>query len=60
MISKFLKEAPERYVTAAVLIAVLCVMLLANMFWLTWIALGVCFIAAVFEAQKLFKAPQSM
>lgn len=60
MISKFLKEAPERYVTAIVLIAVVCVILLVNTFWLTWIALGICYIAALFEAQKLFKAPPSL
>lgn len=60
MLAGFLKETPERYVTAAILIACVCALLLINTLWLTWLALGACYIACVFEATKLFKANASL
>ncbi len=48
------KENPQRFITGAVLIAVVAIVALIDNFFLTWLFLGITFMFAFYEAMKLF------
>jgi len=57
---EFLNAGKERYFTAAVLIGVVSIILLINNFFLTWACLGIAYMIALGEANRLYGLSDAM
>lgn len=51
----FLGASKERYITAVILVGVALAVMFADIFFLTWIFMGIFYLLGFLEAQKLFK-----